>query len=289
MNVLLFGSTGRVGSEIVERLRVDGHNVLGLNRRQADFLSEADKPDDWILRREPDIVINCVAMNGMEACAAEPVIAEMINGNAPLHMAKMCRSLEIPMIHFSSDYVFSGSHNQAPLLETFPVDPCGAYGESKLRGEAVARWADRNLVFRLSSIYGRRWEGPVDVVRQATSGKRPVKVLRQFCAPTSARTVANAIAQVLRVAAGRWEDYGGIYHLATSEGIWKKDFARAVLEQVLAEHESIEIVEGELDIPRPIHSFLCCHKFEEAFSYKLPSWSEDLDIALPLMEELVPM
>lgn len=287
MKVVVLGLTGRVGREIVERLRIDGHGVRGLDRNAADFCSEADGPEDWILRHEPDIVINCVAFNGMEQCDLEPDLANLINSGKPRSIAKMCRSLGIPMIHFSSDYVFSGSHNQTPLLETFPVDPCGVYGQSKYAGELVVSYSDKNMVFRLSSIFGRRWEGPVDAVRQAVAGASHIRVLHQFCAPTSARTVANAIAQVLRVAAGRWEDYGGVYHLATTEGIWKKNYASELLSRVIGEN-SIEIVEGELEIPRPIHTFLCSDKFEETFSYKLPSWSEDLDVALPLMEAPVP-
>lgn len=286
MIVLVYGATGRVGCEVIDRLRADGHSVIGLHRTDGDFAG-SKHPAHWIRLREPDLVINCVAMNGMERCAADQAFADLVNAEGPRTLAKTCKTFDIPLIHFSTDYVFSGSHNQAPLLETFPVEPCGAYGHSKFHGEPpVVNFSDKNLVFRLSSIYGRRWEGPVDAVRQATTpGRSKIEVLRQFCAPTSARTVANAIAQVVRVAAGRWEDFGGIYHLATTEGIWKRDFARELLSRVLPEC-SLEIVEGELELARPVHSFLCSDKFEETFSYRLPTWSEDLEIALPLMEPI---
>jgi dTDP-4-dehydrorhamnose reductase len=290
MKVLLFGSTGKVGSELADRLPKDGHNVVALTRKDGD-LSNPFIADKLIELDNPEVVINATAFNGLEACAKEPELAFTINSAAVAHMAIACSKINALFIHLSTDYVFTGHPDKRRLTEEDPVKPCGIYGFTKRAGEEAAlAFNSKTLVLRLSSIYGRTFSGPIDAIRQAKEGKgtqdNPILVLHQICCPTSARVVADAIAKVLLKIAflGRGDNLYGIYHLATTEPVWKKRFSESILIQWSEFKSLYTVCEGTLPIARPIHTALDSSKFISVFGYDLPTWRQDFAATLPFIK-----
>lgn len=289
MRVLIFGGSGRVGRELTQQLSALGLAVIVSDRKTCNML-QAGQVSQAIKDVAPDIVINATAMNGMEACEEQPDLALLINAVAPGVMARVCRDRLIQFVHYSTDYVFAG--DRLGLIETSEPNPSGAYGWSKHQGEVlVQRIYPSALIFRLSSIYGRRYEGPLDPVRQAREGKGtyddPIKVLHQFTAPTSARMVAQGTLAALEVHQRRRET-GGIYHLATRQGVWKIDLATKLVEMVMGKPGPMgrawNVQEGSLAVPRPVYSQLLTHRFQETFGWTPPSWIEDLEATLPMIE-----
>lgn len=283
MNILVIGCTGRVGSALISVLG-SGHKVSTLNRLDCD-LEDGIRLARMIKLRRADVVINATAMNGMEACDADPMLALEINAMAPAIMAGACKAIGAFFIHFSTDYVFSG--NEMGLFETTPTRPSGIYGMSKLKGEELVKIVGGNYcIFRLSSVYGRQWGGPVDPVNQVLQGKgvpgNPIKVLRQFCAPTSARAISNAVKHVIENTVH--SDVTGLYHLATSIGVWKNVFAHHITKKVFGREFVIE--EGTLAVPRPVHTKLEIKAFEDKFDYKLPDYVADFDDMLKFMPKV---
>lgn len=288
MHIMVFGINGKVGSELIERLTTD--HITGLTRADAD-LSQPLSAAKWIATQRPDVVINCAAMNGMESVAKNPHLAFLINAAAPAVMAHECAQVGALFIHYSTDYVFNGSREEESIEETWTPHPTGVYGWTKRAGEdAVTTCGDAYYIFRLSTIYGRQFAGPLDPITQAAKGagtlSNPIKVIRQFCAPTSARLVADATAHAIKaVSREGWREARGIYHLATREGAWRHDFvAWALAAAKVAIERPLAFKDAKLPLPRPLHSFLCSDKFQARFGYKLPTWREDLAATLPLME-----
>lgn len=285
MNILIFGARGRLGSELVARLSHGSDYVLGLSRQDADMMNPFNV-SRWIHSQQPDVVINATAMNGMEQVDRDPHIGFMVNAAAPAVMAKECAEIGALFIHFSTDYVFSGSKVKMTLIENDRPEPMGKYGWSKLSGEdAVRQCGDKYLIFRLSSIFGRDFRGVLDVVRQAVEKGRgtvndPVQVLHQYCAPTSTLLIADAIHHVLKVAREDWPKITGTYHLASGGGVWKNTYAVATLVEFLGDNGPAGgrwcVVEGKLAVPRPEHSCLDSTRFEKTFHCSLPNWREDL-------------
>lgn len=295
MHIMIFGATGNVGSALVRRLHESKDHVTALTRADADIRHPLQVAK-WISSQRPDVVVNCTAMNGMEQCDKDPHLALLANTATPMVMARECRDIGALFIHYTTDYVFSGTNDHQPLVESTMPNPCGLYGWSKFNGEECIRIAQGfNLIFRLQSIFGMKWAGPLGVVQQALDGKGrtaddPVKVLRQWCAPTSARLVADATAHVIEtLPRERWERVPGIYHLATSEPVWKRDHGEHVLNEVLGcpLWGRWHVAEGTLTVQRPVYTFLSSLKFADTFGYHLPTWREDLEACLPVLDELV--
>lgn len=287
----IFGANGKVGHELVERLTPD-HDLFPFTRENGDlrYCNVAN------LIEGMDVVINATAMNGMENVEHDPIGGLLVNGVAPGALAAACKSQRALFIHYSTDYVFSGDEDG--LFEGTATKPIGAYGWTKLIGEqSVQRAGEFYFIFRLSSIFGREYSGPLDVVNQVVKKGRgtpddPVQVLHQLCAPTSARLVADATAAAIDVYYGAFnrKSLSGIYHLATAEPVWKKDHAQGVLWKVLGPGPSSDeairpwhVVEGKLAVERPVHSFLNSDKFQATFDYRMPTWREDLALTMPLL------
>jgi dTDP-4-dehydrorhamnose reductase len=286
--VLLFGASGKVGTELVAAL---GSQILWKPRRIDIDLKHPFIVGNMIRSYRPDIVINAAAFNGMEAVAKDPSTAFIVNAAAPAAMAQACRDINALFIHYSTDYVFGAANSRLPeeeqdrsaLTELMPIDPIGDYGWSKAAGEeAVRRAGDLYLIFRLQTLYGRSYTGPLDPIKQvdqcAGAQSKPVKYLHQFCAPTSARLVAEATAHVVRtLSPARWKEVVGLYHIATSKGVWRKDFVEWTIAEV---HGNLPryYARFELPYPRPIYSCLSVKKFESTFDFRLPVWERDFSL-----------
>lgn len=288
---MVFGALGKVGTELVARSMESHDHVTALARRDCD-LSNPLNVARWIHTQKPDVVINAAAMNGMENVDKEPHFGFLINAAAPAVMARECAEVGALFVHYSTDYVFSALDDASIELDEYaPPRPASCYGWTKLSGEdAVRQCGDAYYLFRLSTIYGRAWAGPVSPIKQAaggagTSRENPLKIIRQFCAPTSARLVADATLHAIKaVPREDWRRARGTYHLTTREGVWREEFVRGALDMVFGKQPAEwEMTEAVLPLPRPVWSRLVSDRFQERFGYQLPTWREDLRQTLPLM------
>ena len=125
---LVFGKSGQVAKELV-KLR----DVIALDRNEVDLRSPSDCADA-IHFYKPSFVINAAAYTSVEDAERNESLANIVNGKAPGTMASACATLKIPFVHLSSDYVFSGSGEEAHSTRILP-SPINAYGRSKLVGK----------------------------------------------------------------------------------------------------------------------------------------------------------
>lgn len=286
MRVLIIGSTGKLGNALVERLKKDHHQIHTLAGRADLDITELVRLNAFVGSVRPSVIINASALVNMEACENDPVTAFQTNTIVPGQLAELAINNDALFFHFSTDYVLRHDGHESMkdgwrhgMTEDQKPAPWGIYGASKYAGElAVEAVGGNSIIMRLSSIYGDEPSGPTEVLAQVKRGRgtveNPVQVLRQFSAPTSARLIADAVAHVIAtVPCGRWEEVSGIYHFATREGAWKKDFARLLL------GDEVVIVEGQLTEPRPTLSFLNSDLFSATFKYDIPSTEEDWNLS----------
>ena len=228
--VLIFGSTGQLGADLVEVLQNSGSfDVIPLTHEDADC-RHADAIRKIVLAYRPQIVINCAAYVRVDDCEDYPCEAFEVNAIGAFNIARASAGVDAQCVYISTDYIFDGEKN-LPYVESDIPNPINVYGVSKLAGEFLVRQsAPRWLVVRVSSLFGKtgaRGKGGnfIDtVVGKAKAGERLHMINDIAMSPTYARDAAVALAVILQ------NGVSGIFHVTNSGGCTWYDFAKAILE-----------------------------------------------------------
>jgi dTDP-4-dehydrorhamnose reductase len=147
MTILVTGSNGQVGRELVHRGRYSGWEIIGIDMEDVDIADAAALRafmDPMIL----DMVVNAAAYTAVDAAETDPETAFAVNRDGPAHLAELCSEKQIPLIHISTDYVYEGTKTGA-YLESDPISPQGVYADSKAQGDAaVASRLKTHIILR---------------------------------------------------------------------------------------------------------------------------------------------
>ena len=287
LKILVSGKTGQVAVELQKRLAGLGELIV-LGRDELD-LSQPEQIRAQVRAHKPDLIINAAAHTAVDLAESEPELAFAINAIAPGVFAEEAAALGIPLIHYSTDYVFDGS-KPAPYTEDDAPNPLGVYGQSKLAGEqAIAAVGGQYLVLRTSWVYSSHGKNFLLTMQRLLQEKPQMRIVAdQIGAPTWAGTIANSTrALIERWQAGQAGDWG-VYHLtAQGETSWF-GFAQAIGEQLLAEGKACAELEGipASDYPtpakRPLNSRLDCSRLQQQWHVGQPQWREALRECLAL-------
>ncbi len=281
LKILITGQHGQVSRELQQRLQGLGELVV-LGRDQLD-LANPEQIRQQVRSHRPGLIINAAAHTAVDQAENEPDIAFAINATAPGILAEEAKALGIPLIHYSTDYVFDGS-KPAPYTEDDAPNPLGVYGKSKLAGEqAIAAVGGQYLVLRTSWVYSSHGKNFLLTMQRLLQEKPQMRIVAdQIGAPTWAGTIANSTrALIERWQAGQAGDWG-VYHLtAQGETSWL-GFAQAIGEHLLAEGKACAELEGipASDYPtpakRPLNSRLDCSRLQQQWQVGQPQWREAL-------------
>lgn len=290
MKILLLGSNGQLGYEATRTLFCYG-DLVAVDYPEIDF-TKPKQVIDLISEVKPDLIYNAVAYTDVDKAEQEPEKAMLVNASTPGEMANYCKKNNVPVIHFSTDYVFDGTKNALYVEEDIP-NPINVYGKSKLDGElAIIESGCDYLIFRTSWVYSLRTGGFVNkVIKWAQENKELRIVDDQIGNPTWARMLAIvSISPIIK----NWsnyayffENYKGIYHLAGGGYASRFEWTRAIIEN-LTKNLSVKVKDivsaksNEFPTPaeRPLFSALSCEKFEKKFDMKIPHWENSLQLML---------
>ncbi|OVE76221.1 dTDP-4-dehydrorhamnose reductase [bacterium E08(2017)] len=273
MRYLILGNDGQVGFELEQRLRGKG-DVLGYAYPEIDY-SKIDFVLSLLHDNKPDFVINAAAYTAVDKAELEADIAQAINGDAPGILAEECLKLDATFVHYSTDFVFDGAKG-SPYSEEDTPNPLSVYGKTKLAGdEAVLSSEGRNLIFRVSWIYGMRGQNFLLTMRRLSEERDEIRVVDD---QVGCPTWCGAIAQGTVDAIGQEAPYG-LYHM-TCDGVasWY-DFAREILGDTVTV-KPIKTEEYPTPSARPPYSVLNCSKLRDAFNITLPDWRDSLSQCL---------
>lgn len=284
MTILVFGKTGQVATELQRRA-----NVRALGRNKAD-LTDPAACAEAILRHRPDAVINAAAYTSVDQAESDEGIATLVNGAAPGAMAGACADLGIPFVHISTDYVFDGS-GTAPWSVDAPTGPLGAYGRSKLAGEAAIHAAGgTSVILRTSwvvSAHGRNFVKTM--LRLGAERDRLTIVADQVGGPTPAQDIAAAC---LSIAAQLRSDpsKSGTYHFSGAPDVSWADFAREIFHQAGMTCEVVDIPTSAFPTPakRPSNSRMDCSDTTERFGISRPDWRNALSMIIKEIQDQTP-
>ena len=283
MRILLTGVNGQAGWELRRTLAPLGE-VIAADRNVLD-LADTSSIRARVVALAPDLIVNPAAYTAVDKAESEPDAAHAINASAPRELA----ACGIPLVHFSTDYVFDG-HKAGAYTEDDTPNPLGVYGASKLAGEqAVQRAGMPHLILRTSWVYGLRGRNFLLTLQRLARERESLAVVDdQFGAPTWSRLIAEATALVI----ARWLDRSdqtatsGVYHLSCDGRTSWHGFAAAILAHLAKTGENparlTAIPTSGYPTPaaRPANSQLDCGKLAATFGVRLPDWETALALCL---------
>lgn len=288
MKILLLGKDGQVGWELKRSLQCLGE-VVALGRQGQGALvgnlTDLSGLERTLEAVKPDFIVNAAAYTAVDKAEADQALAFRINAEAVGVLAEYAASNGCWLIHYSTDYVFSGE-GRAPWVEQDTVSPLNVYGRSKLEGErAIQRSGCRHLIFRTCWVYGTRGNNFAKVMLRLAAERQKLQVVSdQVGAPTGAELIADVTAHALKAAATGSID-AGIYHLAAGGEVSWHGYACHVIETARALGMQLQ-VEAVEEIPsrayptpaqRPLNSRMDTSRVQAALKIRLPEWQEGVD------------
>jgi dTDP-4-dehydrorhamnose reductase len=277
MRVLVLGAGGQLGSEIVRACTAAGDEVIAARRTDID-VTDGARLRDVIRAERPGAVFNAAAYTAVDRAEIETDRAALINGRAVARLAQVCRDMVVPLVHFSTDYVFDGTARE-PIPEDAPTGPVGAYGRSKLAGEeALLRSGADAYLVRTSWVYGLEGGNFVKTVLRVTREQGSMSVVDdQRGTPTWARDLAWASRRLVDVGAP------GIYHLSNSGDCTWYEFATAIAELAGVDAQIRPITTADYPTPatRPAYSVLANRRWQALGEPPLRHWREALAEFVP--------
>ena len=285
LKILISGKTGQVAVELQKHLAGLGELIV-LGRDVLD-LSQPDQIRAQVRAHKPDLLIIAAAHTAVDQAENEPELAFAINAIAPGVFAEEAAALGIPLIHYSTDYVFDGS-KPAPYTEDDATNPLGVYGKSKLAGElAIAASGAQHLILRTSWVYSTHGKNFLLTMQRLLQERSELRVVAdQIGAPTWAGTIAQSTRALIE----RWQSGDaaawGTYHLtASGETSWF-GFTQAIAGHLTAQGKACATLEPipasayPTPAARPQNSRLDCSKLAREWGVTQPDWEAALSACL---------
>lgn len=270
--LLLLGAEGMLGRAFAEHLQSQGRAFEALTLPRFD-LTRPDSIRDAVSPRFA-AVINCAAYTDVDGAESNPTLAHQVNAAGVEQLAIDCRLAAIPLVHFSTDYVFDGS-GRTPYLAEPPSNssPVNAYGMSKLRGEELIReTGPDHLIIRTSWLYAPWGKNFVRTIAAAARNKPELKVVNdQRGRPTSAQRLAASTLALLD------RNSRGLYHITDGGDCTWCDFATEIVRLIGAPCRVTPCTSSEFPrlAKRPAYSVLDITKAEAELG-PIPLWQSNL-------------
>lgn len=271
-NILVTGSTGQLGSDVVKELLKRGYSTLSPNRSEFNLCSE-DSIRNYILNSNCEAIVHCAAYTQVDKAEDEKDLCIKINATATKHIAKCAKILDIPMIYISTDYVFDGTKD-GEYTENDETNPINIYGESKLAGEKyVQEILDKYYIVRTSWVFNINGKNFIETMLRLSKANNQLSIVNdQIGSPTYTKDLSRLLVDMLETS-----KYG-LYH-ATNEGYcsWY-EFANTIfkLANINIDIKAINSNEYASRAKRPLNSKLSKDKLIEYGFKPLPHWEDAL-------------
>ncbi len=268
--IVITGAAGRLGATLVAQLRAAGYDVAAYGRAELDVTSQADV--ERLPDARPDAIINCSAYNAVDKAETEADAAFAINAHGPLLLARIADRIGVPIVHYSTDFVFDGN-SDVPYREDDEPNPLSVYGASKLAGEQHVRAVTRHYILRVESLFGgtgvHGHRTTVDVITDNLVAGGPVRAL------VDRTTSLSHVGDVVRATRALLEQQApfGIYHCVCSGHSTWYELACEIRRQVASPATIERLFASDLKSAarRPTFCALSNHKLRD-LGIDLPPW-----------------
>ena len=272
MKVLLTGSAGMLAKDLIPCLQNHGYEVIAPPEEKLDITNQK-VIKNAVDNCKPDLIINCAAYTNVDLAEKQEHQALVVNGLAVQNLCIVCQQHDIPLVHFSTDYVFDGTKAGAYTIYD-RTNPINAYGRSKLLGEKYVLWLlGKFYLIRTSWLFGHHGKNFIETMLEIGQKQKQVSVVTdQKGCPTWTRHLAEATAALIQT--GRY----GLYHTTNSEPTTWFDFTREIFRLANINTEVLTVTSDQFPRParRPRNSVLDPFPLKEVMGKEMPSWKEAL-------------
>lgn len=277
-HILLIGGTGQIGLSLRRTGWPTDYVVHAPSRDQLD-INDAGAINRTLASGRFSAVVNAAAYTAVDKSETDVSAAFAANTLAAAYLAEAARAAGVPMVHFSTDYVFDGRLDR-PYRETDPASPIGVYGLSKFAGErAVLMAHPGSVVLRTAWVVSPHRSNFLKTMLRLAQTKDRVQVVadQQGC-PTSAADIADATIAIVSRLVDDPSSPAGLYHLVNTgqthwAGLAREIFAAsAETGGRAAVVEEITTAEYPTPAARPANSRLATDKIAADFGIRLRPW-----------------
>lgn len=285
MKILVTGAKGQLGHDVVNEAKKRGYDPVGVDVAEMD-ITDREQVEEVISRGDYDVVVHCAAWTAVDK-GEEPELfetVEAVNALGTKYIADVCRQLDIPLMYFSTDYVFDGQGTR-PWKEDDEKNPLNVYGLTKSEGEDFVMQNPKNWILRISWVFGASGQNFIrTMVRLGKERDTLTVVDDQIGLPTYTLDLAKLVVDMIET------DKYGTYNVCNSgdDYISWYDFAKEIFNQ--AGMKKVKVVPvGSDQYPakakRPTNSRLDLTKLKEAGFTPLPDWKDATSRYLDTLRE----
>jgi dTDP-4-dehydrorhamnose reductase len=284
--VLITGAGGQLGASMTRLLAKEpDFDIISLDYSKLDITNSA-AVEKVFAKHQFDWVINCAGYTNVDEAekAFEKVLE--INAIAVGHLAYLCKDMKIPLIHFSSDYVYHNQHRR-PLEETDPTTPQSIYAQSKLSGEEIiSEVLEEYLIFRTSWLYSADGHNFVNTMLRLGKQGKVLKIVNdQIGTPTLVDDIAEAVLAIIvtirKKEIGTNKIWGTFNMSNQGETNWYA-FAQEIfrLSGMSVSCTPVDTKTYNAPASRPLYSVLSNQKLKDIFGIELRNWQTALNYCL---------
>jgi dTDP-4-dehydrorhamnose reductase len=280
MIIFLVGKNGQLSSALNKELSIT-HKVFAVDRYMLG-LSKIASLEKFIDQAKPDLIINAAAYTQVDQAEIEKDLAFEINALLPKFLSSKAKSLDIPIIHISTNYIFDGLKNN-PYEEDDQANPLSVYGQTKWLGEEFVRNNPKHFILRTSWLFSSHSPSFLMTMLKLAHEKHTINMVSdQWGSPTSTKTLVGAIQEILtRLSCQNRHEIYGTYHIACNGNTIK---ILSVLESMgfktlLKKDQVIPIshIDYSQKACRPNYSVLATMKYKNILKSKLPDWDSEVE------------
>lgn len=283
MNILVTGAEGQLGRSFQKISQNHSeHNFLYTDLPETDITNK--KALNTLVKKHTiDVIINCAAYTAVDKAETEKELAYHINAYGSKILSEVAKENNLKLVHISTDYVFDGT-TTVPIKESYPTNPKGVYGQSKLEGELkIASAACDAVIIRTAWLYSEFGNNFVKTMLRLGKEKDTLSVVYdQVGTPTYATDLALAVMQIIDNGFNGYH----LYHYSNEGVLSWYDFAYEIfaLSGMKVHINPIESNQYPTPAKRPAYSVLSKEKIKN-IGIKVPYWKESLAQCLSILNQ----
>lgn len=251
LRYLITGANGQLGRVLQKEINKSDNEIYLYDVDTMD-ITDYEQVKNIILDIIPDVIFNCAAHTNVDKCEEDIDNAYKINAIGAQNLAMIAEHIDSKLVHFSTDYVFSGE-DEIPRIESDFANPKTVYGKSKLYGEElVKQFCSKYFIIRTAWLYGDGNNFVRTMLNLSKQNDKLTVVGDQFGSPTYTKDLAKVALNLSKT------KYYGLYHGTCQGNCSWYDFACKIFELMNIDIEVEKVTSEQFVRPakRPAYSIL---------------------------------